>query len=132
MESDLRIEKNIPKYEWPLNKGEKVNEIAATNGILTHFETHLLPDGFCCNRDDKNICVEVPVRLTTFLGKVDAIVYNKKHSEMLRDLMTYIAIEIKRFLEGSNVVQSFIEFVGMIIRSNLPVLHIQTDMETFV
>lgn len=128
-EDSLVIEENnipIPIYEWPLNESENVNE-----GVLTHFEKHLLPNGFIC---DANVEIKIPVSFyKTYFGKVDAIVYNEKTNEKIRS--AYISIEIDRSLDSledaSNVIISWFKFIGMNIRSSLPVLHIRAGMETF-
>lgn len=126
-EDSLVIEENnIPIYEWPLNGGEKVQE-----EILIHFEKHLLPNGFSCDAHVDSVEVKIPVSsYRTYFGKVDAIVYNEKKNENIQS--AYISIEIDRSLQdSSNAVLSLFKFIGMNIRSYLPVLHIRTDMETF-
>lgn len=131
MEDSLKLDEDISKFEWPLIGGKKARETSQTESILDHFEKHLLPDGFHCNVDTKSIAVKIPVNYKMFVGKVDAIVFNSKYDLEQMATLTYVSIEIKRYLKNANMAQSSVELLGMILRSYFPVLHIQTDMETF-
>lgn len=135
VEDNLKLDEEIPLFEWPLNHGnQKAHEILQTGSMLSHFEENLLPNGFLCNADCKSIGVKIPVNHKMFYGKVDAIVFNSKYDRGQMATLSYVSIEIKPCLEsGENLVLSSVEFLvlGMILKSCFPVLHIQTDMERF-
>ena len=117
---------NIEKYEWTTNR-----EVASYPTIFEHIKTHLLPEGYSCkNGDVQLIEVKVPdYPNLMYVGQVDGVVC--KLNDAFQSSSAIIAFEIKCNIDDAKESQSVFELVGLLIRSQYPVLHILTDMNTF-
>lgn len=116
---------NIPKYEWTTNC-----EVSSYPTIFEHIKTHLLPEGYSCENDFQLIEAKVPDYTNLmYVGRVDGVVC--KLNDAFKSSSAIIAFEIIRNIKDAKEPQSVFELVGVLIRSQYPVLHILTDMDTF-
>lgn len=115
---------NVPKYVW-----DHRDEVSFTVEILDHIQHHLLPNGYLCRGDYKLCEVMVPCLPNIhFHGRLDGIVCDSNDDEYS---WPYIGIELKCKIGNRIRSQSILEFMGLIIQSRFPILHIQTDMDSF-
>lgn len=67
-----------------------------------------------------------------FVGRLDGIICQQQLNDDDSKLtLTFIAFEIEQNLEQDTQSSSLLELIGALIKSQFPVLHIQTDMNTF-
>lgn len=105
-------------------------EVPSYPTIFEHIKTHLLSEGYSCENDFQLIEAKVPdYPNLMYVGRVDGVVC--KLNDAFKSSSAIIAFEIKRNIKDAKEPQSVLELVGVLIRSQYPVLHILTDMDTF-
>jgi GTP-sensing pleiotropic transcriptional regulator CodY len=73
-----------------------------------------------------------------FVGRLDGIICQQQQQQQNDDdqinsklTSTFIAFEIEQILEQDTQSSSLLELIGALIKSQFPVLHIRTNMNTF-
>jgi hypothetical protein len=121
---NVKTSDNVPKYVWSHRE-----EVFFTRKMLDHIQQHLLPNGYLCRGDYKLCEVMVPCHPNIhFHGRLDGIVCDTNDDD---GSFPYIGIELKCRIGDRLRSQSILEFIGLIIKSRYPILHIETDMDSF-
>ena len=75
-----------------------------------------------------------------FVGRLDGIICQQQQQQKQQNddgqinsklASTFVAFEIKQILEEDTQSSSLLQLIGALIKSQYPVLHILTDMNTF-
>ena len=119
---DVRLlNTDIPKYKWDIENG-------GHSEIFKHIGENLLPKGYSCEIEQRFL--KVPVYDSkVYFGRVDGVVCIPDCQPC--SSISLVSFDISRNIEDLNESKSVVELIGMTIRSQQPVLHIRTDMNTF-